>query len=160
MIQKDPNAKEGMRVRVVSMVDDPNPVPAGTEGTIVLIDDMGTLHVKWDDGRRLGLIPGIDRYVLEPKEFLDLADDAFPNLEEADSGKSAIKTAINQTPTNVNKSMPKVSGLSKTNVGKEFKKAGIKDVKVESNNIKGGKADKLTIKDLAKKHKKIGRAHV
>jgi ribosomal protein L21E len=153
MVQKDPNAKEGMRVRVLSMVDDPNPVLAGTEGTIVLIDDMGTLHVKWDDGRRLGLIPGIDRYVLEPEEFSNLMDDAFSTIDEADSGKNAINTSINQTPSNIKKSMPSMPSLSKSNVTKNFKTANIKDVKVESNEIKGGKADKLSIKDLAKKHK-------
>ncbi|MFN7656265.1 MAG: DUF5661 family protein [bacterium] len=153
MVQKDPNAKEGLSVRVLSMVDDPNPVLAGTEGTIVLIDDMGTLHVKWDDGRRLGLIPGIDRYVLEPEEFSNLMDDAFSTIDEADSGKNAINTSINQTPSNIKKSMPSMPSLSKSNVTKNFKTANIKDVKVESNEIKGGKADKLSIKDLAKKHK-------
>jgi hypothetical protein len=153
MIQKDPNAKEGMRVMVKSMIDDPNPVPAGTQGTIFLIDATGTLHVRWDDGRKLGLIPGIDAYILEPEEFSDLMDNAFGTIDEVDSGKNAIKNSINQTPSNIKKSMPSVPNLSKTNVAKNFKAANIKDVKVESNEIKGGKADKLSIKDLVKKHK-------
>jgi Domain of unknown function (DUF4314) len=28
----------------------------GTLGTVTLIDDVGTVHVKWDDGRALGLV--------------------------------------------------------------------------------------------------------
>lgn len=62
--KKDPRAKEGMRIRMISMFEDPNPIPMGTEGTIDLVDDAGVIHVKWDDGRILGVIPGTDRYQL------------------------------------------------------------------------------------------------
>ena len=62
--KKDKEAKEGMRVELISMSDDPNPVPAGTKGTISFIDGMGTIHVEWDNGRVLGIIPGVDRYRL------------------------------------------------------------------------------------------------
>lgn len=32
----------------------------GTEGTVDMVDGMGTVHVAWDDGSRLGmiLVPG------------------------------------------------------------------------------------------------------
>jgi Domain of unknown function (DUF4314) len=37
----------------------------GTLGTVTLVDDAGTIHVEWDDGRRLGLVqrplPGSER---------------------------------------------------------------------------------------------------
>ena len=33
---------------------------AGTIGTITNIDDAGTIHVKWETGSSLGLIPSID----------------------------------------------------------------------------------------------------
>ena len=46
----------GRRVLCLEMNDDPNPIPSGSKGTIQFIDDMGTLHVKWDDGRSLGLV--------------------------------------------------------------------------------------------------------
>ena len=45
----------GTRVRLISMGDDPRPLPVGTEGTVVHVDDMGTVHVAWDNGRRLGM---------------------------------------------------------------------------------------------------------
>ena len=164
MEQKDPNAKEGMRVRLVAMMDDPNPVTPGTEGTIRLVDGMGVIHVKWDDGRTLGLIPGVDHYQLSPDSKSDLYDETN-KMFESSSGGSEIKSAIKKTPSVVSKSMPKStkisssansamksSGIKTGQVTKNFKSANIKDVKVESNEIKGGKADNMTVKDLAKKH--------
>lgn len=41
---------------------DPDPVRAGSEGTVACVDDAGTVHVDWDDGRTLGLIPGADTW--------------------------------------------------------------------------------------------------
>lgn len=51
-----------MRVRLICMNEDPNPVPAGTEGVIDRVDDAMQLHVNWDNGRTLALIPGVDEY--------------------------------------------------------------------------------------------------
>lgn len=51
----------GARVRCIHM-NDPHPVPEGTEGTVRGVDDLGTLHVRWDNGQGLGLVPGEDRY--------------------------------------------------------------------------------------------------
>ena len=137
--QKDLNAKEGMRIKLTSMVDDPNPIPAGTEGTIILVDDAGIIHVKWDNGRTLGVIPGVDEYVLEPA-----LENIFDKINEGDTQK-AVKDAIKKTPSIVNKSMPKPvkmsstvkssmksSGIKAGQVTKNFKSANIKDVTVES----------------------------
>ena len=52
---------KGMRVEMVEM-DDPQPVERGTRGTIEFVDDMGTIHVKWDNGRTLGLVPDVDEF--------------------------------------------------------------------------------------------------
>lgn len=52
---------KGMRVEMVEM-DDPQPVERGTRGTIEFVDDMGTIHVKWDNGRTLGLVPEVDEF--------------------------------------------------------------------------------------------------
>lgn len=46
---------EGRRVRCVKSNDSFSPVPNGSEGVVELVDDTGTLHVKWDDGQKLGL---------------------------------------------------------------------------------------------------------
>ena len=50
---------KGTRVEVISM-DDPRPIPGGTKGTVDIVDDMGTVHCTFDNGRRLGLIPNVD----------------------------------------------------------------------------------------------------
>lgn len=54
--------KAGDRVELISMMDDPDPIPAGSKGTVVDVDDAGTVHVQWDSGRSLGLLPREDRW--------------------------------------------------------------------------------------------------
>lgn len=50
----------GDRVELLSMSNDPNPIPSGMQGTVQHIDGGGTVHVTWDNGRNLGMIPGTD----------------------------------------------------------------------------------------------------
>ena len=52
----------GTRVLLVEMGNDPQPVPPNTWGTVLVVDDIGTLHCAFDDGRSLGLLPGEDRF--------------------------------------------------------------------------------------------------
>lgn len=52
----------GTRVQLDRMGDDPRPVPAGTKGTVVAVDDIGQLHVNFDNGRCLGICPEVDSF--------------------------------------------------------------------------------------------------
>jgi hypothetical protein len=62
----------GARVRLIAFgacpcgsgacLDDNERVPGGTGGTVTSIDDAGTVHVRWDNGRNLGLIPRLDKW--------------------------------------------------------------------------------------------------
>ena len=52
----------GTRIQLDYMGDDPRPIPPGTKGTVRIVDDMGTVHCDFDNGRRLGLIPGEDAF--------------------------------------------------------------------------------------------------
>ncbi len=52
----------GTRLELVNMADPFAPVPSGTRGTVDHVDDMGTIHMRWDNGRGLGLIPGEDSF--------------------------------------------------------------------------------------------------
>lgn len=49
----------GCRVELVRM-DDPQAPPIGTLGTVIGVDDVGTVHVNWDNGSRLGVAFGAD----------------------------------------------------------------------------------------------------
>ena len=52
----------GTRIELDYMGDDPRPIASGTRGTVRVVDDMGTVHCDFDNGRRLGLIPGEDAF--------------------------------------------------------------------------------------------------
>ncbi|WP_333574880.1 DUF3846 domain-containing protein [Faecalibacillus intestinalis] len=57
---------KGTRIMLNSMDDPHHPVPSGTLGTVETVDDIGTIHMKWDNGQSLGLIVGEDSfYVIE-----------------------------------------------------------------------------------------------
>jgi ABC-type branched-subunit amino acid transport system substrate-binding protein len=60
-MEKNSQELVGKRVELIYMNDDQAPEP-GTKGIIRLVDDMGTLHVQWDNGSHLGLIPEEDKY--------------------------------------------------------------------------------------------------
>ena len=50
----------GTRIELISMKDPYSPVPPGTRGTVQIVDDAGTIHPKFDNGRTLGIIVGED----------------------------------------------------------------------------------------------------
>lgn len=57
----------GTRIRLTSMSDPYDPVPTGTEGVVMGVDDIGTLKMQWDNGRTLGVVPGEDRFTVVTK---------------------------------------------------------------------------------------------
>ncbi len=52
----------GTAVEVERMGPDPRPIPPGTRGIVETVDDLGTVHCVFENGRRLGLIPGEDAF--------------------------------------------------------------------------------------------------
>ncbi len=112
----DPMAREGMRVRMIHM-DDEIPVDEGLEGTIEKIDDIGTLHVRWDDGRLLGVIPNEDNYELLPSNEEQIDFDVFEGSEP----KLAKGTKNTKASKNISNTFKKA--LSKSRV---------KNIKIES----------------------------
>ena len=66
---KFPNEKElkkirqeypvGTKVQLISMCDRQAP-PVGTIGEVVFVDDIGSVHTRWENGSRLAFIPDVD----------------------------------------------------------------------------------------------------
>ena len=52
---------KGTRLQLISM-DDPHGVPEGMVGEVHFIDDAGQIHMKWETGSTLALIPGVDSF--------------------------------------------------------------------------------------------------
>lgn len=52
----------GTRIVLNSMGDDQRPIESGTRGTVKVVDDIGTVHCEFDNGRNLGLIDGEDDF--------------------------------------------------------------------------------------------------
>ena len=81
---------KGSRIQLTEMGSDPRPIPPGTRGTLDHIDDTGTFHVRWDNGRGLGVVIGEDRFTVHPPEpallklYMPLTADFHPRDEWGD----------------------------------------------------------------------------
>ena len=51
--------KEGARVELLQM-DDIQAPPIGTQGTVIGVDDIGSIMVNWDNGSTLSVVYGED----------------------------------------------------------------------------------------------------
>ena len=49
------------RIELIHM-DDQWAVPSGTRGTVDHVDDAGQIHMKWDNGRTLAIVPQADKF--------------------------------------------------------------------------------------------------
>ena len=56
------NSLIGKKVELINCTDEFTALTPGTQGVIDFVDGTGTVFVKWDNGSRLGLIPGIDKW--------------------------------------------------------------------------------------------------
>ena len=62
----------GTRIRLNSMEDPYAPIAPGTEGVVDFVDDIGTIHMKWDNGRSLGIVPSEDSFSVLPPRLTTL----------------------------------------------------------------------------------------
>lgn len=54
----------GARIKLLYTSDAYTLLQPGVEGTVVYIDALNTIHVYWDNGSNLGLIPGVDCWLV------------------------------------------------------------------------------------------------
>ena len=52
----------GTGIFVDNMPEDPRPIASGTKGKVIAVDDIGTIHCVFENGRQIGLIPGVDTF--------------------------------------------------------------------------------------------------
>ena len=69
---------KGTKICCEYMPDDPNPIEPGTVGKVMYVDDIGTLHCTFDNGRQLGLVPGVDNF-----HVVQQTEDEGPEIEES-----------------------------------------------------------------------------
>lgn len=87
----------GSRIELKEMGADPDPLPAGSIGTLNAIDDAGTFHISWDNGRRLGLVLGQDRFSVRPpkpqtlKLFMPLTAELYGRNRYGDMSEEACQ---------------------------------------------------------------------
>lgn len=53
---------KGTRILLEHMDVDKPPIPDNTYGTVKGVDDIGTIHVLFDNNRNRGVIPGVDKF--------------------------------------------------------------------------------------------------
>jgi hypothetical protein len=41
-------------------MDDEFAPPKGTKGKVIHVDDIGSIHIAWETGSTLGVVPGVD----------------------------------------------------------------------------------------------------
>ncbi len=75
----------GTIIQLNSMEDRYSPVPSGTIGEVICVDDAGSILMKWQNGRTLSLLPYEDKFevVLKPEELLT-QNHTIPNNQNAD----------------------------------------------------------------------------
>ena len=64
----------GTRIELIHMDDPYVPIESGTKGTVESVDDAGTLHMRWDNGRTLGIVPGEDQFKVIPRSQEDVKE--------------------------------------------------------------------------------------
>lgn len=72
----------GTRIQLISMEDPFAPVPPGTRGTVKVVDDIGQLHMSWDNGRSLAVVPGEDSFRKLTQEEIEAENQTETESEE------------------------------------------------------------------------------
>lgn len=52
---------QGTVIQLGQMKDEAG-MPSGLKGTVEFVDDAGQIHMRWENGRSLPLIPGVDSF--------------------------------------------------------------------------------------------------
>lgn len=54
----------GTKIQCIQMNDPYHPIAPDSIGIVDYVDDVGTIHMSWENGSSLGLIPGEDCFTI------------------------------------------------------------------------------------------------
>ncbi|MCM1285701.1 MAG: DUF4314 domain-containing protein [Acetobacter sp.] len=74
---------KGTRIELLSM-NDSQAVPPGTRGTVDYVDDLGSIHMNWDNGRTLAICPQEDNFRKLTEQELEDENNAICVEETSD----------------------------------------------------------------------------
>lgn len=89
------NYPPGTRIMLLQMGDDPRPIEPNTRGTVKAVDDIGTLHCAFDNGRSLGIVPDEDSFRKLTNE--ELAEEQMAKLPHINGKLTAFCTDIGKS---------------------------------------------------------------
>lgn len=75
---------QGTKIMLLNdMQEEKYPVKAGTIGIVDHVDDIGTIHMKWENGRSLGLIPNLDKFeIVSTPKVLETKNEIEEEIEK------------------------------------------------------------------------------
>lgn len=95
----------GTRVLLINMDDPFAPVPSGTRGTVKAVDDIGQIHMHWDNGRTLAIVPGEDSFrKLTPAEIAEERNNEREGIDQLIG--DAERVGQHQSPVRDKNSVP------------------------------------------------------
>ena len=86
---------QGTRIKLDYMDDPYHPIPEGTKGTVKHVDDAGQIHVKWDNGRALAIIPKVDDFhIIEQIKVMIIKPNEHPYVQDIDNDLKTMQTIV------------------------------------------------------------------
>lgn len=86
---------QGTRIELNHMDDPYHPIPDGTIGTVKHVDDAGQIHVRWDNGRGMAIIPEVDDFrKIDKIKVMIVKPDEHPFIEEISNDLLTMQTIV------------------------------------------------------------------
>ena len=82
--------KPGTQIRLVHMEGERN-MPCGLTGKVELVDDIGQIHVFWENGRHLALNVELDSFSVIKSISSEAENDVKETEEEQEGGRMIIE---------------------------------------------------------------------
>lgn len=60
---------KGTKIKLIKMYDPFTPPPSNTIGIVEFVDDVGQIHIRWNTGSSLALVPNVDEFEILEAEL-------------------------------------------------------------------------------------------